>query len=222
MGGEVILLMEKGEYKKVRKFFDSNFSKGRSGEHICVSPDKVADCWVEFKGGSKIEVGYTMHAYSMEWAEAVACGIRNHFSVKKGGWSSIGYSNSFMKSRPWKTKIELTRRALRKDPKCAKYVGLIGKTMKDDLDEYKRLQKLYEFWVRKMFKVEGQCTGAGYKDRLCPEASCEHWKKAPWDKIGSEIAFEHDIKRERKRLERHMKNHKRYGCEPPCVWDHPW
>lgn len=154
MGGEVLLLMEKGETRKVRLFLET----------ICEKIDGVlwlkgpkiegyrneAGCWIGFKRNI-IEVGYSMHEFSIKWADAVGCGIRDHFKIRKGGWDCIGYSDDFMTTRPWKVNMELTERTLRKKPLNKLIQGMYGKTLADDIAIYKEFQKIYEDRVNELF-----------------------------------------------------------------------
>ncbi len=155
MGGEVLLQATVGETDKIRKFFKT----------ICEDSDGVlwleapeiedygpAGCWIEVNSNGEMEVGYQAHHFSTKWADAVACGIRDHFKILRGGWDSIGYSKDFMKTRPYKVDMQLTRAALKRKPENAKLPGIFGETMKDDIKKYKKYQKIYEDKVKELFK----------------------------------------------------------------------
>lgn len=116
MGGEVILLMEKGESKKVKTFLSSVLEKGDDGTLWSKSPllpgtKQPYGCWLGFKG-NRIEVGYTASWGDDKWATTIACGIRDHFQVRKGGWDSVGYCNDFMITRPFRIDINMTEKQI--------------------------------------------------------------------------------------------------------------
>jgi len=157
MGGEVLLLMEKGETRKVRLFLENICEK--ANDVLWLEAPKIkgygpygpAGCWIDFKR-NVIRVGYQMREFSVKWADAVGCAIRDHFKVKKGGWDSVGYCDNFMKTRPWEVNIMLTERALKKTPERANCPGIFGEIMKDDIKKYKEYQEIYENATKELFK----------------------------------------------------------------------
>lgn len=154
MGGEVWLLMaSKKELKRARTFLETVCEKDDSGE-LCLEAPKLdgkdihAGCWIEFKR-NRIEVGYQIFHMCSAWATAVACGIRDHFNIKKGGWDSVGYSKDFMTTRPFRVDMNMVERVIQKGQ--GKHGGLIGKNFNKDYAMYKRYRKVFEDRIDKLF-----------------------------------------------------------------------
>jgi hypothetical protein len=88
-GGEVMLILEKGEAEKVKKLLTETSYVAPKIEERDPYP---ADCWLNWKG-NKLEIGYTFGGGedNGEWANAIAQQIVNRFKAKRGGWDSVGY-----------------------------------------------------------------------------------------------------------------------------------
>jgi len=156
MGGNVLLMMEKGETKKVRCLMEKICKKEDDNTYHLQAPKLLkgygqGNCWIKFKGNNVINVGYTVHRFCTEWASAIAYTIRKNFKVKKGGWDSVGYSDHFIKSRSWDLMIETTKRLVKRK-KCAKMEGMYSSSFKNDLKKYKEFRKIYESTLKKLFK----------------------------------------------------------------------
>ncbi len=150
MGGEVLLMMEKGEVSKLKKFLNENdhFEKDDDdGIFSSSAPIEDTGCWIEFQGGASLEVGHQVFHMCSNWATAIACGIVKKFKVKKGGWDSVGYSDDFFKSRPFQCGIDIANRHIKKNP------GKDHKTIKDQIEEDTKYQKLYEDKVKEIFQL---------------------------------------------------------------------
>jgi len=148
MGGEILLIMEKGEVTKLKKFLNNNshFEKGDDGIYSSSSPDEGNGCWIEFRGGACLEVGYQVFHLCSNWASAIACGIKQNFKVKKGGWDSVGYCDQFFKSRPFQCGIDIAQRYIEKNPN-ADHTSITEQIERDT--EY---QKIYEQRVKEIFQ----------------------------------------------------------------------
>lgn len=148
MGAEVILLMEKGEISKLRNFFKNNFKRSPEGLYWLRAPqvinERVIYCYVEFKGGARVNVGYQMSNLCSEWATAVACEIRSKFKIKKGGWDSIGYSKDFFDTRAFQFHIEDMEEHIKRHPKD-------GSIFRQEIEYYRKYQEAYEKAVAKKF-----------------------------------------------------------------------
>jgi len=155
MGGEVWLLMNsRDDLLEARCFLESIFpEKGYTGELISIAPKlddyTPADCWIEFKR-NRIEVGHTVHFFNSKWAMAVACGIRDHFNVRKGGWDDGGYSPEFWTTRPFRVDMNMVERVIDKGE--GNFGGLISSSFNEDLAAYKRYRKIYEARIDKLFE----------------------------------------------------------------------
>lgn len=91
MGGELLMIPEKGEVEKIKRIFPDNSSfvcpQLQNGKHI-------GDFWVTWRG-NKLELGYSFGSpLNGEWALAVGLEIARHFRIKKAGWDSVGYCKS--------------------------------------------------------------------------------------------------------------------------------
>jgi len=146
VGGEVLLVLEKGEVHKLRRFFDINpivFIKGDDGIYSVEAPTEGDGCWIEFRGGNKVQVGYQVFDLCSEWALAVACGIRDNFKVFKGGWDSVGYCKDFFTTFPFRAKIEILQRFLNEKPNSTSF---------EMLKDYRKYKKMYTKRVKEIFK----------------------------------------------------------------------
>jgi hypothetical protein len=148
MGGEVILMMEKGEAKRLHNFVDDLLAN-----KVCEKSDvyywfKAPDvgcgehgCWIDFHGRI-VQVGYSFSELNDAYALAIACEIRDRFKVKKGGWDSIGYCDDFMSTWTFKSKIWLCMRAMLN--------GYSGE-FQEDIKRYWEWQKIFDDDVEKIF-----------------------------------------------------------------------
>lgn len=147
----MLLLMEKGETKKVRRFLEDVCERDKSGNLWIKAPDSgysdPGDCWFNFKRNI-VEIGYQMYQLSSEWATAMGCLIRDHFKVRKGGWDSIGYCDDFMTTRPFRASISIAEESLDSGLRFTGHEASIRKQVK----EWKRLQILFEFYLRDMWE----------------------------------------------------------------------
>lgn len=147
MGGEVLLVLEKGEVRRLRRFFDTNptvFEKSDGGIYSVEAPTEGDGCWIEFRGGNKVQVGYQVFDLCSEWALAVACGIRDNFKVSKGGWGSIGYSKDFFTTHPFRVKIRILQRLLKKTHNDA--------SLLESIEYYRKHKKMYTKRAKEIFK----------------------------------------------------------------------
>jgi len=160
MGGDLWLLMEEGEREKAEIYLKNICTEGVSGELCLVAPpmddsykDDPGDCWITFKN-DVIHIQYTMYEFSRHWATAVACGIRDIFKVKKATWESLDEDDDkdtghFFTVRPCQGAIRMIKEAQKRGPNFKS--NLLDRP-EGDIAAYKKLQKLYESRIKKLFK----------------------------------------------------------------------
>jgi len=160
MGGDLFLLMEEGEIEKAKIYLSNICFEGGSSELCILAPpldesykDDPGDCWITFEG-DVIHIGHTMNEFSRHWATAIACGIRDNFKVKKCAWESIEEGSEadhryFLKMRPCQGAICIITEAQERHPGFKS--NLFDKP-EGDIAVYKKLQKLYEDKIKKLFK----------------------------------------------------------------------
>lgn len=99
MGGELWMIPDKGEAKKIKKIFPNKST------FVCprINNDQaIGDFWVTWNR-NKLELGYSFGSpLNGEWTLAVALEIARRFKIKKAGWDSVGYCKTmdeFMQSK---------------------------------------------------------------------------------------------------------------------------
>lgn len=108
MGGEVIMIPEKGEAKKIKAVLkrDSYVGPEMNGQ--------PCDFWVTWRG-NKLALGYSFGSrLNSEWAYAVGLALCKRFKFKKAGWDSIGYVDKleeFTKGRPFGCDIRMLEKS---------------------------------------------------------------------------------------------------------------
>lgn len=100
MSGSVILLAEKGQTAKIRKFFNKISEKiddGIGGYYWSLPGPKIGELEIDRVileiNRDRIEIGYNFGQAGMpqEFAKAFAQALCNKFKFKRAGWDSIGY-----------------------------------------------------------------------------------------------------------------------------------
>ena len=140
MGGEVWMLAEKGEARKVKAVLKESSYVGPK------LPGSAFPCdfWVEWRG-NRLELGYTIGGRANgEWAYAVALALCRRFKFRKAGWDSVGYCDTmeeFTRGRPFSADLKMFERA-----KGRLFGGMLARMVEATgyVDGLKKAQKAYE------------------------------------------------------------------------------
>jgi hypothetical protein len=124
VGGEVMLLLEKGETAKIKRVLtESSYTAPKTDP----KDPYPASCWLNWRG-NRLEIGYSFGGeFGSEWANAIAHEIIKRFKVKKGGWDSVGYCKTLEEylscCEPFHAQFKMLERA----GKLMKVIGWITK-----------------------------------------------------------------------------------------------
>lgn len=165
MGGDIFLLMEKGEKEKAEAFLRTICFKGHSDEICIVAPIfedfTPGDCWITFRDYTTgdedtikdvIRISYAAYEFNRHWATAMACGIRDHFKIKNLAWESLEDENNrkyLPRIRPCRAAILIIEDVMKNNPG---YTSHLFDMPEDDIVVYKKIQKLYEDRIKELFK----------------------------------------------------------------------